>query len=215
MRVKKVAVCLGGLLAASAFQLAAQSSNTQANPQAPGQMPPGHGIKCLKADGTPCGNPEISDLNKDIADMKAAVGDTKSTVSDVQQNVSDAKQVGGDAQQLGADAKQPVANAKQGVGDAQQATSDVKSAYGDAQQTKSDAQQSAQDVQQAAQDVKQTVKDLFGIKSVGLAKNDGSMNCTQTDNSACNDNQTKALQTHAAQKTPPITIQREADQASN
>ena len=204
------------LLAISALQLAAQgNANSGAASQANGQLPPGHGIKCLKADGTPCGNPEISDLNKDITDFKATFADTKSTAGDAKQNVSDAQQVGSDAKQLGADAKQPVSNAKQGVSDAKQTTSDVKSSYSDAQQTKSDTQQTSQDVQQNLADVKQTVKDLFGIKSVALKSPDGSMNCTQNDETACNDSQTKALKTHAAQKTPPINVQREADQPSN
>jgi hypothetical protein len=218
MRKATCVVFLGVLLSATAMQLQAQNSNNSQGPQAgnsQGQMPPGHGIKCLKPNGTPCGNPEISDLNKDISDIKAAVSDAKSNANDAQQNVSDARQVAGDAKQVGSDAKQPVSNAGQGVGDAQQTASDAKSAYGDAQQTKSDAQQTGQDIQQGAQDVKQTVKDLFGIKSLALADNAGAMNCAQNDNSACNDLQTRALQIHAAQKTPPLTIQREVDQASN
>lgn len=116
---------------------------------------------------------------------------------------------------MSADAKNPLAHPKQTVADAKQAVSDVKSAVGDAQQTKSDAQQAGQDVKQNLQDVKKTFKDLAGIKSLALKALDGSMNCTQNDGSACNDTQTKALQAKAAQKSPPLTVQREVDQASN
>jgi F0F1-type ATP synthase membrane subunit b/b' len=202
---------LSALLLAWAVPVFAQSNATAAA----GQMPPGHGIKCQKADGSPCGDPEIADLNQDVTDAKTTVSDSQSTVSDTQQNVSDAKQVGGDAQQVSADMKKPLANPKQTVSDAKQAVSDVKSAVSDAQQTKSDAQQAAQDVNQNLQDVKKTFKDLAGIKSLALKALDGSMNCSQNDGSACNDTQTKALQTQAAQKSPPLTISREVDQPSN
>jgi methyl-accepting chemotaxis protein len=200
--------CLTALLLATAFELPAQANN---NVPA-GQMPPGHGIKCLKADGTPCGSSEVNDLNQDVTDAKTTVSDSQSTVSDTQQNVSDAKQVGSDAQQLGSDARQPLANPKQDASDAKQAVSDVKSAVGDAQQTKSDAQQAAQDVKQNLQDVKKT---LAGIKSLSLKALDGSMNCAQNDGSACSDTQTKALKNVAGQKAPPLTINREVDQPSN
>jgi methyl-accepting chemotaxis protein len=209
---RRTAISTALLLGITSMQLAAQSS---ASSQAKTQTPAGHGIKCLKADGSPCGNPEVSDLNKDIADFKATFGDAKSTVGDAQQNVADAKQVGGDAKQVGSDAKQPITNAAQGYGDAKQTVSDTKSAYGDAQQTKSDTQQTGQDVKQNLQDVKQTLKDLVGIKSLALKAPDGSVNCAQNDDSACSDSQTKALQKHAAQKTPPITVQREADQPTS
>jgi methyl-accepting chemotaxis protein len=179
------------------------------------QMPPGHGIKCLKSDGSPCGTPEVNDLAQDVADTENTVGDSKSAVGDAQQNGSDAKQAASDAKQLSADAKNPLAHPKQTVADAKQAVSDVKSAVGDAQQTKSDAQQAGQDVKQNLQDVKKTFKDLAGIKSLALKALDGSMNCSQNDGSACNDTQTKALQAKAAQKTPPLTVQREVDQAGN
>jgi hypothetical protein len=205
------------LLVAWAVALPAQN-NAGNQPSAgaqPAQMPPGHGIKCLKADGTPCGNPEVNDLNQDITDAKSTVSDSKSTVGDAQQNVSDAKQVSGDAQQLGQDAKKPLANPKQTVADGKQAASDVKSAYGDAQQSISDAQQAGQDVKQNLQDVKKTVKDLIGIKSLALKAPDGAMNCAQNDGSACTDSQTKAVQTDAAQKQPPIIVQREVDQPTN
>jgi hypothetical protein len=59
------------------------------------------------------------------------------------------------------------------------------------------------------------LNDLKGIGALALKSPDGAMNCAQNDGSACNDNQTKALQVHAAQKTPPITVKREADPQSN
>jgi methyl-accepting chemotaxis protein len=198
------------LLAASIQTLAQSNANAPS-----GQMPPGHGIKCLKADGTPCGNPEVSDLNQTVTDAKTTVADSQSTVSDAQQNVSDTQQVGSDAQQVGSDMKQPLANPKQTVSDAKQAVSDVKSAVGDVQQTKSDAQQAAQDVKQNLEDVKKTLKNLAGIKSLSLKALDGSMNCAQNDGSACTDIQTRALKTQAAQKTPPLTVTREVDQPAN
>jgi hypothetical protein len=186
-----------------------------------GALPSGHGITCLKADGaTPCGNPEIDSLNLNLAslkqlgqtaktvvtDSKTAVTDTKGAVSDVQQVGSDGKQLGSDAKQLGTDAKNK--DLKQGVADAKQAGSDGKSAVGDVKTAVGDPQQVVSDSQQV-------IKDLKGIKNVSLKAPDGSMNCSQTDGSACNDNQTKALQTHAAQMAPSITVKREADQASN
>jgi hypothetical protein len=184
-------------------------------------LPPGHGITCLKADGaTPCGNPEIDSLNMNLAslkklgqtaktvvtDSKTAVTDTKGDVSDVQQVGSDGKQLGSDAKQLGTDAKNK--DLKQGVADSKQAGSDGKSAEGDVKTV-------AGDPQQVVSDSQQVIKDLKGIKSVSLKAPNGSLNCSQTDGSACNDNQTKALQTHAAQMAPSITVKREADQASN
>lgn len=209
MRVMSV-LQVTALLVAAAMLLAAQAGNPA--PTA-GQMPPGHGIKCLKADEkTPCGSSEISDLSNDIKDLKATFGDAKSTVSDAQQNVSDAKQVAGDAKQIGSDARHPAANSKQDVSDAKQAGSDAKSAYDDAQQTKSDTQQTVQDVQQNVQDAAQTVKGLKGIGSLALKALDGTMSCAQNDGSACTDSQTKALQVHAAQKNPPVNVKREVDQ---
>ena len=45
-------------------------------------MPPGHAIKCAKADGkTPGTNDEVAALNKDIADAKQTYGDTTGAVS--------------------------------------------------------------------------------------------------------------------------------------
>ena len=202
---------LTGLLLATAMQAPAQ--NDAAVPA--GQMPPGHGISCQKSDGSPCGDPEISNLKQTVTDAKSTVSDSQSTVSDAQQNVSDVKQVGGDAQQVGSDMKQPLANPKQTVSDVKQAVSDVKSAVGDVQQTKSDAQQTVQDVPQNVQDVKKTLKGLAGIKSIALKALDGSMDCAQNDGSACTDIQTKALQNAAAQKNPPLTITREVDQQNN
>jgi methyl-accepting chemotaxis protein len=212
MLFKRFALPAAILFTTASLQLAAQSNGSS---QAQTATAPGQGLKCIKADGTPCGNPEVSDLNKDLADFKATFGDAKSTAGDAKQNVADAKQVGGDAKQIGSDAKQPITNAAQGYSDATQTAADTKSAYGDAQQTKSDTQQTGQDVKQNVQDVKQTLKDLVGIKSLALKAPDGSMNCAQNDGSACNDSQTKALQTHAAQKAPPITVQREADQPTS
>lgn len=226
MQVKIYAISAALLLAAPAVHLAAQNQPSAK----PADPPPGHGIKCLKADGsTPCQNPEVADLNKDIKDLKATfgdakatVGDSKSAVDDSKQTVDDSKQTGADAKQTAADAKLPVANAKHGISDAKQTGSDAKQTYGDAQQAygdaqsaKSDAQSTGQDVKQNVQDIAQTAKDLKGIGSLALRALDGSMSCTQEDGSACNDDQTKALKNHAAQKTPPITVKREVDQPNN
>jgi hypothetical protein len=182
---------------------------------------PGHQIWCLKADGfTPCGDPEIDSLNSAIAGIKqfgqaakTVATDTKTAVTDTQGAVGDVQQVGSDGQQLGSDAKQLATDAKnkdlkQGVSDAQQAGSDAKGAVGDVKTV-------AGDPQQVGSDAQQVLKDLKGIGSLSLNAPDGSMNCAQTDGSACSDNQTKALQTHAAQMTPSITVKREVDQASN
>jgi chromosome segregation ATPase len=182
------------------------------------QAPQGHAIKCLQADGkTPCVAPQVSDLNQDIADFKQTFSDAKSTVGDTQQTVGDVQQNGSDVKQTASDAKHPIANAGQAVGDTKQTYSDAQQTYGDAQQTKSDAQSTVQDVQQNAQDLAQTAKDLKGIGSLTLRALDGTMSCTQENGAACTDNQTKALQTHAAQKKPPLTVVRQVDQtkASN
>lgn len=188
---------------------------------AAGDMPSGHGIRCLKADGlTPCGNAEISDLNGDIlglkkvvavgktvvGDTKTAVADAKTVAGDAQQGVSDAKQLGSDGKQLGSDAKSR--NLAKGVSDAKTAAGDAKTAKGDAQTAVGDAQAAAGDGQQVA-------KDLQGIGSLSLKSPNGAVNCAQDNGSACTDAQTKALQAHAAQKTPPITVKRDVDQASN
>jgi hypothetical protein len=203
MQVRLVSISAALFLASLAMQLAAQ---TQAQPA---QAPPGHAIKCLQADGkTPCAPSTVSDLNHDITDLKQTFGDAKSTVGDTQQTVGDVQQNGADVKQTASDAKHPIANAKQEVGD-------TKQTVGDAQQTKSDAQSAVQDVQQNAQDVAQTAKDLKGIGSLALKALDGTLNCTQNNGSACTDTQTKALQTHAAQKTPPLIVQRQVDQPSN
>jgi len=210
MRLSRLALP-AALLAAFAAPCLTQNTGKA---QTAGEMPPGHGVQCLKADGkTPCGNSEVSDLNQDIKNLKATFSDAKSTTGDVQQNVTDAQQEGSDAKQMGSDAKHPVSNAGHDVADAKQAAGDAKSAYGDAQQTNSDAQQTGQDVKQNVQDAEQTIKDLKGIGLLALKKVDGTMNCAQNDGSPCSDSQTKALQSHASQKTPPITVKREADQA--
>jgi methyl-accepting chemotaxis protein len=195
---------LMALLVASLTQLSAQSKSQPAAPAPAGQ---GTSLKCSHADGqTPCTPNEVSDLNQDIADLKATFGDAKSTVGDAQQNVSDAQQVSSDAKQLNSDAKKPAANTKQTVSDAKQTASDTKQAYGDAQQTKSDSQQTVQDVQQNLQDAQQSVKDLKGIGSLALKALDGTLGCAQNDGTPCNENQIKALQTHAANKKPPLTV---------
>jgi methyl-accepting chemotaxis protein len=195
---------LAALLISAAAQLTAQSQSKSPATAPAGQETP---IKCSHADGqTPCTPNEVSDLNKDIADLKATFGDAKSTVGDAQQNVSDTQQVSSDAKQLNADAKTPTANTKQTVSDVKQTAGDTKQAYGDAQQTKSDSQQTVQDVQQNVQDAQQAVKDLKGIGSLALKALDGTLGCNQNDGTPCNENQIKALQTHAAGKKPPLTV---------
>jgi len=217
MRVK-TAFALLAIFAAAAVLLAVSSRK---NAIVAGELPPGHGIKCLKADGqTPCGDAELASLKSDIAglkklvhvgktvtsDTKTAVSDTKSSVGDAQQGGDDGKQVGSDAKQVGADVKNK--DLKQGVKDAKQAGGDAKTA-------KDDVKTAVGDPKQVVGDVQQVIQDLTGIGSISLKSPDGQMNCAQNDGSACNDSQTKALKTHAAQKKPSITVQREADQASN
>lgn len=198
------------VMIAAACSLAAQ--NPAASSSAP-DMPPGHGIKCAKADGkTPCTNDEVAALNKDIADAKQTYSDTTGAVSDAKQTPSDAEQVGSDAKQLGTDAAHPVANAKQIPKDVKSAVSDTKQAYSDPGTVKSDVQQVGQDAKQDVQDVGKSLK---GIKSLFLKAPDGSMACTQDNESACNDDQTQALKTHAAAKTPPVTVTREVDQSGH
>jgi uncharacterized protein YjbJ (UPF0337 family) len=212
MQARLFSISASFFLIVSAMQPGAQGQS-QAQPA---KAPPGHAIKCLKADAkTPCANPEVSDLNQDIADLKQTFGDAKSTVGDTQQSVGDVQQTGADVKQTAGDVKHPIANAKQVVGDAKQTASDGQQTYGDVQQTKSDAQSTTQDVKQNVLDLAQTAKDLKGIGSLALQALDGTMSCTQENGSACSDNQTKALQTHAAQKKPPITVKREVDQADN
>ena len=194
------------VLVAAALPLAAQNTAASSAPA----MPPGHAIKCAKADGkTPCTNDEVAALNKDIADAKQTYGDTTGAVSNVKQTPSDAEQVGSDAKQLGTDAAHPVANAKQIPKDVKGAVSDTKQAYSDPGTVKSDVQQVAQDAKQDVQDVGKSLK---GIKALFLKSPDGSLACKQQDESACNDDQTKALKVHAASKTPPVTVTREVDQ---
>jgi len=194
------------VLVAAALPLAAQNTAASSAPD----MPPGHGIKCAKADGkTPCTNDEVAALNKDIADAKQTYNDTTGAVSDIKQTPSDAEQVGSDAKQLGTDAAHPIANAKQIPKDVKGAVSDTKQAYSDPGTVKSDVQQVAQDAKQDVQDVGKSLK---GIKALFLKAPDGSLACKQQDESACNDDQTKALKTQAASKTPPVTVTREVDQ---
>jgi len=216
MRVK-IAFGIVAICAATGILLAV---NSRKNVVA-GELPPGHGIRCLKADGqTPCGDAELASLKGDIAgfkklvqvgktvtsDIKTAVSDTKSAVGDAQQVGEDSKQVGSDAKQLGSDAKNK--DLKQGVKDAKQASGDAKTEVGDAKTAVGDPKQVGGDAQQV-------IQDLTGIGSISLKSPDGSMNCAQNDGSACNDSQTKALQADAAQKKPPITVQREAERANN
>jgi len=217
MRVK-IPLAIVAVSAAAAVLLAVNSRN---NAVATSELPPGHGIKCLKADGqTPCGDAELASLKSDIASFKKLVqvgktvtSDTKTAVSDTKSAVGDAQQVGADGQQLGSDGKKIESDAKnkdlkQGVKDAKQAGGDAKTAVGD-------AKTAAGDPKQVVGDGQQVIKDLTGIGSISLKSPDGSMSCAQNDGSACNDKQTKALQSRAAQKQPPITVKREADQASN
>jgi hypothetical protein len=188
---------------------------------ATGVLPPGHGIKCLKADGsTPCGNPEIDSLNLSLSSLKqfgqaakTVVSDSKTVVTDTQGAVSDTKQVGADGQQVVSDVKQVGTDVKNN--DMKQAVSDAKQTGSDAKSAEGDVKTAAGDPQQVGSDAKQVVKDLQGIQNVSLKAPDGAMNCAQTDGSACNDTQTKALQTQAAQMTPAINVQREVDQPSN
>ena len=74
------------------------------------------------------------------------------------------------------------------------------------------AQQVAQD---AKTDVKDVGKSLKGIKALFLKAPDGSLACKQEDETACNDDQTKALQVHAASKTPPVKVTREVDKPAH
>lgn len=172
-----------------------------------GGLSQGHGIKCLKADGmTPCVDSDVSSLNKDIVSLKSlvtgakqVVGDAKTATGDAQQTGADGKQLGSDARQLGSDAKSK--NLGQGVGDAKQATGDAETATSDAKQLAGDAQQVA--------------KDLKGIGNLSLKSPDGALNCVQDDGSACSDEQTKALQIHAAQMQPPLSVKREVSQPNH
>ncbi len=214
----KIAFAVLAVCAAAAVLL---SVSSRRNTVVAGELPPGHGITCLKADDlTPCGEAEVDSLQSDIAGFKQLVqvgktvtGDTKTAVSDTKSAISDSKQVSDDGRQIGSDAKQLGSDAKnkdlkQGVSDSKQAVSDTKSAVGD-------VKSAVGDPPQVGGDVKQVIHDLAGIKNISLKSPDGAMNCAQDDNSACNDSQTKALQAHAAQKSPPLTVKREADQASN
>jgi hypothetical protein len=217
MRAKTISA----IIVVSAVGIVLLVVNNRRNAQAAGDMPLGHAIRCLKADGqTPCGDADISGLNDDIAGLKKLIGNAKSVVTDsktstgdAQQAGSDGKQLESDGQQLGSDAKQLGSDAKNkdlkgGVSDAKTAAGDVKSATGDAKTAAGDAKQVVGDAQQV-------IKDLKGIGSLSLLSSDGAMNCTQDNGASCTDDQTRALQAHAAQKSPPLTIQRQTDGSDN
>ncbi len=195
--------------------------NSYRKARAAGDMPSGHGIRCLKADEqTPCGDSDVSDLNDDLSGIKklfnnakSVVTDAKSATGDAQQAGSDGKQLESDGQQLGSDAKQLGSDAKNkdlksGVNDAKQAANDAKTAAGDAQTAEGDAKQVLGDAQGVVQDLK-------GIGSLSLVSPNGTLSCTQDSGAACTDDQTKALQAHAALKSPPLTIRRQVDGNSN
>jgi len=192
-------------------------ANSYRKAKAAGNMPSGHGITCLKADGqTPCGDSDVSDLNDDlsgikklIGGVKSAVNDSKSATGDAQQAGSDGKQLQSDGQQLGSDAKQLASDAKNkdlknGVNDAKQAASDAQTAANDAKTAGTDAKQVLGDAQGVIQDLK-------GIGSLSLVSQNGAMNCKQDNGAPCTDDQTKALQAHASVKSPPLTIRRQVD----
>lgn len=177
--------------------------------------PAGRDIKCALSDGrTPCSPDDVESLNSDISKFKQLVTDGKSAAGDGQQATGDTKQATGDAKQLGSDAKHPVANAKQLVGDAQQVGSDGKQVVDDGKQVTGDAKQVVQDAKDIPSATKGVLKDLKGIGSIALKSMDGKLNCKQNDGSPCNDDQTNALKTQAAQKQPPLTIIREVDHAN-
>src|SRR5580704_692629 len=72
-----------------------------------GILPAGHGIKCLKADGTtPCGDPEVSNLNGLISGVQKAVATAQAAKDKAQGVVNQVQQAGQEAKQLGQDAKQ-------------------------------------------------------------------------------------------------------------
>ena len=179
-----------------------------------GDLPQGHELQCMKADGrTPCGDPEIADLNNAIAGLKKAVAAAKTATGDAQGVVGDAKQAGENGKQLGSDAKQLGSDAKKkelkkAVGDAKQAGGDAETATGDAKQATGDAKQLAGDAQQVA-------KALKGIGGLTLKSPDGTMTCVQDDGTVCSDEQTSALQVHAAQLEPTVTVRRKADPTGN
>jgi hypothetical protein len=195
--------------------------NSHRKARAAGDMPSGHGITCLKADGqTPCGNSDVSDLNDDLSGIKklfngakSVVTDSKSATGDAQQAGSDGKQLGPDGQQLGSDAKQLASDAKNK--DLKSGVNDGKQAAGDAQTATSDAKTAAGDAQQVLGDAKGVIQDLKGIGSLSLESSSGELSCKQEDGAACTDDQTRALQAHASVKSPPLTIRREVDGNSN
>jgi hypothetical protein len=195
--------------------------NSNKNMSAASNLPSGHQIKCLKADGeTPCGAPEISALNDDLSGLKKAVGAVKSAVTDTKTAKGDAKQSGSDGQQVVTDGKQGGSDAKKLGSDVKnkdigQGVKDAKTVVGDGKQAEGDVKTATGDAKTAVGDATKVIKDLKGIGSLSLLARDGSMSCQQETGEACSDAQTKALQIHAAQKNPALTIEREADEARN
>jgi len=216
MRVR-IAVAVAAVCAAAGWLVVSRPENAIET----GELPQGHGIKCLRADGqTPCGDAELASLKSDISGLKKLVqvgktvtSDTKTAVSDTKSAVGDVEQVGEDGKQLGSDAKQVGADVKNK--DLKQGVKDAKQAVGDAKTAKDDGKTAAGDPGQVTSDTQQVIQDLTGIGAISLKSPDGAMNCAQDNGSACSDRQTKALQAHAAQKKPPINVQREADLARN
>jgi len=195
--------------------------NSYRKARAAGDMPSGHGITCLKADGqTPCASTDVSDLNDDLSGIKKLFSGAKSVVTDSKSATSDAQQAGSDGQQLESDGQQLGSDAKQLASDAK--NKDLKSGVNDAKQAASDAQTAANDAKTADGDAKQVlgdaqgvIQDLKGIGSLSLVSTNGTLSCMQENGAACTDDQTRALQAHAAQKSPPLTIRRQVDGISN
>ena len=186
-----------------------------ANVLSSGDLPPGHGIRCAHSDGlTPCTPEDVSHLNSELSKFKQLISDGKSAAGDGQQATGHANQAAADAQQLGSDANHPRANAKQLVGYAKQAGAGGKQVVDDGKQVTDDARQVVQDAKDIPSATKGVLKDLRGIGSIALKSVDGKLSCRQDDGSPCNDDQTNALKTQAAQKQPPLSIIREVDRAN-
>jgi len=92
---------------------------------------------------------------------------------------------------------------------------DAKQAAGDAKTAAGDAKTAAGDAKQVLGDAKGVIQDLKGIGSLSLVSSNGALSCMQDNGAACTDDQTKALQTHAALKSPPLTIRRQVDGTPN
>jgi len=92
---------------------------------------------------------------------------------------------------------------------------DAKQAAGDAKTAAGDAKTAAGDAKQVVGDAKGVIQDLKGIGSLSLVSSNGALSCMQDNGAACTDDQTKALQTHAALKSPPLTIRRQVDGTPN